>query len=91
MDILDRVTALARPHLPLSAQNSLSNPDAELETLGLDSLALAGFLMDLEAEFGVSFPAVRITRETFRSMRTTEAALRSLLAMDPPAGDSSGM
>jgi acyl carrier protein len=87
MDILKRVKKVAQTHLPLDAQSANLHPEIDLKALGLDSLGLAGFLIDLEAEFGVTFPSQMITRETFRTPRTVEAAVRSLLvSLSPSSG-----
>lgn len=73
-----RVADVARRCLGPSAPADI-DPDTDLESLGLDSLNFAEFLMDLEHTFDVSFPAEAINRETFRSPRSTAKALGAML------------
>lgn len=81
-ELSNRVLALIRKHVPVSGRDGLGDPDVVLASLGLDSLLVAGLLADLEEHFAVTFPDDRITRDTFRSPRTIETAIRELLAED---------
>ncbi|AEV87127.1 hypothetical protein ACWT_6110 [Actinoplanes sp. SE50] len=54
------------------------HPDADLRALGLDSMGIIGLLVDLEEEFGVSFPDHALTFATFATPRTLWSALAEL-------------
>jgi acyl carrier protein len=51
-----------------------------LQDLGLDSLELAALIVELEQEYGVSFPADMMTREVFSSVASVTDAVRRLHA-----------
>jgi acyl carrier protein len=53
--------------------------DAYLVDLGLDSVEAISLLIDLEVASGVSFPSSMLTAETFKSGKSLEHALLTLL------------
>src|SRR6266540_1235396 len=67
-----------RRHLPPDASLGLWDPDADLTDLGLDSLGLAGLIVDLETTFCVVFPEELLVPETLRTVHTVAAALAAL-------------
>lgn len=52
--------------------------DTPLTERGVDSLAIAVLITDIERTFGVRFPSGLITHDTFVSVRTVSAAVRGL-------------
>ncbi|RON88396.1 phosphopantetheine-binding protein [Pseudomonas fluorescens] len=78
-EITKRVFAIVRNHLPADSFATAFDSDTELQTLGLDSLAVAGVIVSLEETFGLRFPSQRITRQTFESVRTICAAIEDLV------------
>ncbi|MEU5646350.1 phosphopantetheine-binding protein [Streptomyces milbemycinicus] len=59
------------------------DPDADLSSLGLTSLGVAGLLVDLEASLSVRFPEDAVTPEVFRTIRTLTDAVRALGTPSP--------
>lgn len=62
--------------LPADGDELLS---LELESLGLESVELASFIVDLEATFGVRFDEEMLTHRTFQTTRSVIAVLRELI------------
>jgi acyl carrier protein len=56
-------------------------PDAELQDLGVDSLAAVELIFEIEERFGVSVPNERATE--FRSVRAIAAGVRALQQARP--------
>ncbi|MEJ8654266.1 acyl carrier protein [Streptomyces sp. MS1.AVA.3] len=54
------------------------DPDAELSSLGVTSLGVAGLIVDLEEEFSFQFPADAVTPEVFHTLRTLTDSVRAL-------------
>jgi len=54
----------------------------DLWAVGLTSLAAVRILMDIEDEFGVTFPDDSLTRDTFASVPALGAVLREALGAD---------
>ncbi|WP_424184728.1 phosphopantetheine-binding protein [Actinokineospora sp. G85] len=75
-DTLPRVFALVERTLPDAGP--VSDPDAELDALGLTSLKLVELLVALESEFGVSLPEELVAPETFRTPATIAEAVSAL-------------
>lgn len=51
-----------------------------LADLGVDSLGIVGLIVDLEQAFGIRLPATMISSETFHSVDSIAAAIRTLRA-----------
>ncbi|MGW7615154.1 phosphopantetheine-binding protein [Streptomyces antimycoticus] len=60
------------------------DPDAELSSLGVSSLGVAGLVVDLEETFTFRFPDDAVTPEVFRTIRTLTDTVRTLCG--PQAG-----
>lgn len=54
--------------------------DAELRTLGLDSMAALDLLFELEDEFGVVFPEALLVDETFSTAARLYSTVESIAA-----------
>jgi len=59
-------------------------PDVEWNTvrlpdIGLDSMSAIELVLTIEERFGVQFPDELLVRETFESLPSLEAAVRSML------------
>lgn len=54
--------------------------DVDLSSVGLDSMRVIDLLLELETEFGLTFPDEMLTANTFRSPSTLLAAVTSLQA-----------
>jgi acyl carrier protein len=75
----ERFEQVLRRHLRGIAPDAPIAFDADLVTIGLDSLGTINLLLDLEETFGVSFPSTLLNTETFRTPATLERALGSLV------------
>jgi acyl carrier protein len=64
-------------------------PDAELSTLGVDSLGLVELLFQIEDRFGVQIPGDAPT--DLRTVRDVVDYVDTLLAGRPPAGPGDGV
>jgi acyl carrier protein len=64
-------------------------PDAELSTLGVDSLGLVELLFQIEDRFGVQIPGDAPT--DLRTVRDVVDYVDTLLAARPPAGPGDGV
>jgi acyl carrier protein len=80
-ELLDTVAAAAARHLPPDGRDQLRDPDSELRTLGLDSLRVVAFMVDLEATCDITFPAELLVPDTFHSIRTVATAVASLTSL----------
>ncbi len=67
-------------HLRMVSSVDDIDPNAELTTLGLTSMAATNLLIDLEDEFGVEFSDDLLTPEVFRTVSSLETAIEGLLA-----------
>jgi acyl carrier protein len=76
--LLAVVTGLLSRHLEPEAVGALADPDVQLATLGVTSLRLIEFIVELETEIGRELPPEALDRETFRSPRSITAAVRRL-------------
>ncbi|GAA2520447.1 acyl carrier protein [Winogradskya humida] len=59
--------------------------DTPLRDRGVDSLTVAGVIVDIERTFGVRFPAALITADTFTSVRSVAAAVEELTRREQDA------
>lgn len=76
-DLVAAVGDVIRRHTPPESASAVT-PDADLAQLGLDSLALAGLIADLEATFAVEFPEYLLDAATFRTVASTAAAIAGI-------------
>ncbi len=77
-EVLGSVREIARRQLPPG--KSVLDADESLAGLGFDSLKLVGFVVELERDLDITFPADLFDASTFRSLRTVADAIRSLTA-----------
>ncbi len=77
-EIVCRVVALEAGIDPEQARTA-----EDLWAVGLTSLAAVRILMDLEDEFGITFPPDSLTRGTFSSIPRLTAALENARAQAP--------
>lgn len=82
-DLVRSVIELARHRLPAQGGAVLDDPDADLSSLGLDSLAVVRLVVDLERELLLEFPADALEPATFRTVNSIVATIRAL----PKAAD----
>ncbi|CRK61864.1 hypothetical protein [Alloactinosynnema sp. L-07] len=75
--LLNQVVEIAGRHV--TDRDTVTGPDVELPELGMGSLRMVQFMVDLESAFGVSFPEPLITPETFRTPRTAAEAISPLV------------
>ncbi len=57
--------AVVRRHLPLLPPEADLAPEADLEGLGLDSMATAHLIVDLELDLGLRLPSPALVPATF--------------------------
>lgn len=76
-ELNDAVTDVIRRHVAPEHVEDIAF-DQDLAGLGLDSLALAGLVVDIENSFMIEFPADMINPDTFRSVRTVADALDNI-------------
>jgi acyl carrier protein len=77
-DLIASVAAVARRHLPEEARDAPVDRDTDLPGLGLDSVRVVSFLVDVERTFAVSFPDQLVDAATFRTPRAVAEAVRTL-------------
>lgn len=65
---------IIRQHLKYLAPEAALDPDAELRSLGLDSMAAVNLMLDLEDEFEVLLPDSHLIAEAFRTTRSLWSA-----------------
>lgn len=79
----DQVTEKLLPilcqHLKLVEDAQNIPMDKELEALGLDSMGAINLLLDLEDNFGVSFPSELLNEDTFKTAVSLRNVVSSLL------------
>ena len=68
-------------HLKLVKSEDQINDDAELASLGLDSMAATNLMIDIEDVFGITFSDDLLTPETFRTVTTLNSAIQKLLSV----------
>jgi acyl carrier protein len=76
-DILRAVMGVAERHVGAGRAAAL-DPDVDLSAIGLTSLEMVGFILDLEDSLAVQFPADMMDPATFRSARTIAGHVRAL-------------
>ena len=74
----DRFERLLRAHLKYLDDDADLDPDAELKSLGLDSMASLDLLFDIEDTFEVVLPDEYLNEETFATGRSLKAAVESV-------------
>ncbi len=74
--ITDALLNVLQKHLKFANQAETFPMDAELESLGLDSMSAIDLLLALEETFEIIFPDAMLTPEVFR---TLENAVQSLV------------
>lgn len=77
-DIVRSVIDIARHHVDAEKAHVLEDPDTDLSALGLDSLKMVNFLVDLEAQFSIEFPSTMMIPETFRNVQSVADSIRKL-------------
>lgn len=77
--IRDRYEQVLRKYLPEPATEHPIAYDADLGTLGIDSISAINLLLDLEETFEVSFPGSLLTPELFSTVGYLEQTLASLV------------
>ncbi|MGN9910038.1 phosphopantetheine-binding protein [Phytohabitans sp. LJ34] len=71
----ERFDEVLRRHLKYLPAGEPLAPDADLRSLGLDSMAAVDLLFDIEDSFDIVLPDEALVEQTF----TTPAALRGVL------------
>ena len=66
MSILQTIQRMMAEQFELKEENL--TPDAQLETLGLDSLSVIEFMFNLEDEFHIKLPDERVEIKTIRDI-----------------------
>lgn len=77
-EVLHRVVGLVVAQLPPENGVTTIDPDTELADVGFGSLAVVRFLVALEEEFEVEFPAEAIDGDVFSTPRAVADAVRVL-------------
>jgi len=75
--IRERYLEVLRRHL--QHPHIVIDREADLGTLGIDSISAIHLLLDLEESFGVSFPGELLTPELFSTVAYLEEQLASLV------------
>ena len=81
MDTLSRIKQLAAKEFSIDPEKL--DPQAPLDTLGIDSLSFIEFMFKIEEEFGVT-----VSDEDLKSIKTLGDLERHLAAGLPAAGKS---
>lgn len=68
-----------RRHLRRAPTDKPIPLEADLVSIGLDSIGALGLLLDIEATFNVSVPGALLTLETFRTRATLESVVATLV------------
>lgn len=71
----DRYEEVLRRHLKYLAEDAPLRPDADLKSLGLDSMAAVDLLFDLEDAFDVVLPDEHLVEQTFATPRALREAI----------------
>ena len=71
-----------REHVRFVSAEQVFPMDTNLEKLGLDSMSAIDLLLNLEQTFEILFPDSMLTAETFRTAKTLEEAVRSILTVE---------
>lgn len=74
-----RFEALVKEYLPEGVVDGDLPPDLALIEAGMDSMAMIGLSMGLEAEYGLTFPEDSVTFDTFATPRTLWLKVRDLV------------
>lgn len=77
-ELAEKVHAVLRKYLRLLEADQPIPPDADLGSLGLDSMGAINLLMELEQALQVAIPDDLLTEETFKSARSLQEAIRSV-------------
>ncbi|WP_405059954.1 phosphopantetheine-binding protein [Kribbella sp. NBC_01505] len=67
-----------RAHLPLLPDEAELPPDAELVSLGLDSLGTVTLLLELEETFAIEIPDELLSASTFATMASLQQVVTTL-------------
>jgi acyl carrier protein len=76
---IERLKVCMVEHLKFVQSVENINDDAELTRLGLDSMAAINLMIDIEDEFGITFPDALLTPETFRTAMTLSSAIEEMM------------
>ncbi|NEQ71412.1 MAG: acyl carrier protein [Symploca sp. SIO2D2] len=74
------LSEILKRHLNSSLVGCTVPGEAELASLGLDSMSAINLLLDLEESFEITFPDELLNVDTFRTRSSLEAVISSLLA-----------
>lgn len=86
-EILRRVTEIARRHVSPEHATVL-DPTINLAEIGLDSLGIVSFMLDVESSFSIKFQEDMLHAAHFRDLLIVAHSVRSLLeASTPPLLD----
>ncbi|KKD39701.1 hypothetical protein WN50_01825 [Limnoraphis robusta CS-951] len=66
-------------HLKFVQSIDQIDDEADLNSLGLDSMSATNLMIDLEDEFNITFPDDLLTPETFRTVQTLNSAIQTLI------------
>jgi acyl carrier protein len=77
-DLLAAVIDVAKRHLPPDEPRTIDHPDVDLRSIGLGSLKMVEFMVDLERSFAVRFPEAMVDTATFRTPRTIAEAITTI-------------
>jgi acyl carrier protein len=81
-ELLKSVVVVARRHVNRESAGELDCPIEELSAIGLDSLQIVSFMLDLEASLEIQFPSEMINAETFHSLRTVAESIQRLRSQE---------
>jgi acyl carrier protein len=70
--------AVLRRHLKYLSADDALEPDADLRSLGLDSMAAVDLLFDIEDSFDLVLPDEALVEQTFATPATLRAVLDGL-------------
>lgn len=76
--IVERLTALVRPHLRFVDAGAAIAADQSLADAGLDSMGSIELLAAIEAQFGISIPDDLLNEETFATLQSLGAMVRAV-------------
>lgn len=79
-ELLSALVELLRPLMPLLAADQEVTLDSDLQSLGIDSLALVELIFLIETRFDVTFTEEHLVPETFTTVGTLYGVLNELCA-----------
>jgi acyl carrier protein len=79
LQIDEKLRSVLRSHLPEAAPDGPLAPDSTLVDLGIDSLRLVEFIIDLEDRFQIAIPDEEMLANNFNTVGTVSTLVNRIL------------